>query len=78
MCYTLFVCDRAESLNYKLYIFGVLIGRPTDVLCESKGVVDNTRNFDSKLHQKLKSLILYVVQWSVVAETFQVSKIGTK
>ena len=44
--------DLIVALHYKLRIFGILLDRPSGVMCDDQGVANNTRLTKSTLGKK--------------------------
>ena len=69
--------EMVEALNYKLRMFGVPIGRPCSVFCDSEAVYKNTELPESTLRKKHHSIAYLLCPEAVVAGIIQVAKQGT-
>ena len=69
--------EAITALRYKLWIFGVPIDEPTNVLCDNISVVNNSSKIESTLHKKHNSIAYHAVRWAVAASIIRVGKIDT-
>ena len=69
--------EAITALRYKLWIFGVPIDEPTNVLCDNISVVNNSSKIESTLHKKHNSIAYHAVRWAVAVSIIRVGKIDT-
>ena len=70
--------DLIVSLRYKLRMFGVPLDGPTDVMCDNKGVVNNTSLPQSTLGKKHNAVNYHVVREAAEAGILRVGKEDTE
>ena len=56
------------AMRYKLWMLGVPIDGPADILCDNQSVVNNTSKIESALNKKHSSVTYHAVRWAVAAE----------
>ena len=65
------------ALRYKLYMFGIPVDGPADMLCDNQSVVNNCTKLESTLNKKHCSIAYHAVRWAVAADILRVGKIDT-
>lgn len=72
------VCmEYIVALRYKLYMFGIPVDGPADMLCDNQSVVNNCTKLESTLNKKHCSIAYHAVRWAVAAGIIRVGKIDT-
>ena len=69
--------EHVEALCYKLRMFGIPIGGPTNVFCDNEVVFKNTSILDSTLKKKHTSICYHQPREAVAACTMRVAKEGS-
>ena len=70
--------EMAESLRYKLRMFGIPIDGSTNIYCDNEAVYQNTVIPESTLKKKHHSIAYHRCREAVAAKTIRVAKQGTK
>ena len=66
--------EHIEALPYKLRMFGIPIGGPTNVFCDNEAVFKNTSIPDSTLKKKHTSICYHWAREAVAAHTMRVAR----
>ena len=69
--------EMAESLRYKLRMFGIPIDGSTNIYCDNEAVYQNTVIPESTLKKKHHSIAYHRCREAVAAKTIRVAKQGT-
>ena len=69
--------EMAESLRYKLRMFGIPIDGSTNIYCDNEAVYQNTVIPESTLKKKHHSIAYHRCREVVAAKTIRVAKQGT-
>ena len=69
--------DLVVALRYKCRMFGIPIDGPTNVMCDNKGVVNNTSMPQSTLGKKHNAINYHVVREAAAAGIIRVGKEDT-
>jgi len=69
--------DLIVSLRYKLWMFGVPLLGPANVLCDNQGIVNNTSRPESVLTKKHNQICYHRVREAVAAGIIRIAKEDT-
>ena len=69
--------DMIESLRYKLRMFGIPIGGPTNVFCDNRGVVANASRPESTLNKKHNAICYHRVREAAAKGIVRIAKEDT-
>ena len=69
--------DMIESLRYKLRMFGIPIGGPTNVFCDNRGVVANASRPESTLNKKHNAICYHWVREAAAKGIVRIAKEDT-
>ena len=69
--------DMIESLRYKLRMFGIPIGGPTNVFCDNRGVVANASRPESTLNKKHNAICYHQVREAAAKGIVRIAKEDT-
>ena len=66
--------ELITTLRYKLRMFGVLIGGPTDMFCNIEAVYNNAYTPESKLRKKHHSISYHMTRKAVASGACRIAK----
>ena len=69
--------EMAESLRYKLRMFGIEVDGPTLIYCDNQSVVHNSQNPNSTLKKKHIAISFHKIREAVAAGIVEIHKVGT-
>lgn len=69
--------EQIIAIRYKLYMFGIRVDGPANVLCDNQSCVNNSTKVYSTLNKKHCSLAYHFVCHSVAAGIIRVGKVHT-
>ena len=66
--------ELVEALRYKVHMFGVTIGGPTNVFCDNESVYKNVSTPESVLKKKHQSIAYHPCSEAVAASMIRIAK----